>query len=180
MSALIPIAKALGAVLVVGAGGVTGFSLASRMEWRLRELERLEAALLCLRGEISYSLTPLPQALQRAGERAGGAIGTLFCRFGASTGLSQRRTAAEALEEILATSGVGAGAGIDASVREILTELSAYLGTSGHNEQCRFIDMSLDKAKRLRQEFEDECRKRVKLYRYLGLLGGACVAVILL
>jgi hypothetical protein len=31
--------------------------------------------------------------------------------------------------------------------------------------------MSIDKAKRLRQDFEEDCRKRAKLYRYLGVLG---------
>ena len=176
MSAWVPLAKTAGSLLVVGAGGVVGFAMAGRLESQLRELQRLETALLCLEGEISYSLTPLPEALQRAGERAGGAVGALFCSFGALTGLSQRRTAAEALREALAESGDG----VTAPVKELLVDLSLYLGTSGHKEQARFIEMSIDKAKRLRQEFEDECRKRAKLYRYLGLLGGACVAIILL
>lgn len=176
MTVWIPLAKSLGSVLVVGAGGVAGFAMAGRLESHLRELQRLEAALLCLEGEISYSLTPLPEALQRAGERAGGAIGALFERFGALTGFSQRRTAVEALHEALA----GCGDGVSAPVKELLVDLSLYLGTSGHKEQSRFIEMSIDKAKRLRLQFEDECRKQAKLYRYLGLLGGACVAIILL
>lgn len=174
--AWIPISKVIGSVLVVAAGGIAGFALAGRVESQLRELQRLEMALLCLSGEISYSLTPLPEALVRSGKRAGGATGSLLCRFGALAGLSQRRTAAEALSEALAESGPDVGV----QARELLLDLSLYLGTSGHREQARVIEMSIDKARRLREEFEDECRKRARLYRYLGLFGGACVAVVLL
>jgi stage III sporulation protein AB len=172
----VPMAKLLGSVLVVAAGAYGGFGLAGRLESELKELERLEVALLCLSSEISYSLTPLPAALQSAGKRSGGVVGALFCRFGALTGLSQRRTAAEALEMALAE----AGKKVAAPARELLKELAVNLGTSGHKEQERYIEMSLSKARGLRQEFEGECRKRAKLYRYLGVFGGACVAIVLL
>jgi len=172
----ITLAKVLGFVLTVLAGGVAGFSLAGRLEGQLLELQRLETGLLCLLNEISYSLTPLPEALTRAGERAGGHIGDLFGKCGKLAGLSQRRTAEEAIAQAL----LECGAGVSPSARAILTDLSRYLGTSGHKEQVRHIEMSIDKAKRLRQDFEEDCRKRAKLYRYLGVLGGAAVAVVLL
>lgn len=175
-AAWIPISKVLGSVLVIAAGGIAGFGLAGRLESELKELERLELALLCLSGEISYSLTPLPGALARAGERAGGATGSLLRRFGALTGLSQRRTAIEALDQALAED----GGKVPRFERELLRDLAGSLGTSGHKEQERYIEMSIGKARSLRTQFEDECRKRAKLYRYLGVFGGACVAIVLL
>ncbi len=169
-------AKLLGSVLVVAAGAFAGFGLARRLESELKELERFEAALLCLSSEISYSLTPLPAALIEAGRRCGGHVGDLFLRFGAATGLFQRRTAVEALEHALS----GSGRSIGGPVRELLRELAANLGTSGHKDQERYIEMTIDKARGLRQEFQGECRRRAKLYRYLGVFGGACVAIVLL
>jgi len=173
---LVALAKLLGSALVVAAGGAAGFSLAGRLEGRLQELHRLESGLTCLLSEISYSLTPLPEALARAGERAGGQIGALLCRCGMLAGLSQRRTA----EEAFAQAAQESGAGIQPAALAVLTDLSRYLGTSGHKEQARYIEMSIDKAKRLRQDFEEDCRKRARLYRYLGVFGGAAVAVVLL
>ncbi|MGE5580397.1 MAG: hypothetical protein ACM3WU_10170 [Bacillota bacterium] len=172
----VALAKLLGSALIVAAGGIAGFSLAGRLEGRLLELQRLESGLVCLLSEISYSLTPLPDALTRAGERAGGQIGVLLCRCGMLTGLSQRRTAEDAFAQAV----LEFGAETLPAARAILTDLSRYLGTSGHKEQVRYIEMSIDKAKRLRQDFEEDCRKRAKLYRYLGVFGGAGVAVVLL
>ena len=191
--------KLMGSFMVVGAGGMAGFWLAGRLEGELGELERLEVALLNLSSEISYSLEPLPGALVRAGERAGGATGALFVRLGSLTGLSQRRTPAEALDQAL--DGVAAGApdrlpggvrsGAPGEAKEkliplptfevdLLRELAKNLGTSGHKEQVRYIEMSMDRARSRRREFAEECRKKAKLYRYLGIAAGASVAIVLL
>lgn len=189
---------------------MTGFGLAGRLEGELGELERLEVALLNLSSEISYSLQPLPGALVRAGGRAGGATGALFVRLGSLTGLSQRRTPAEALDQAL--DGVSAGAPdpllggarsgapgeakdgvarttvsrskklipLPAFEVDLLRDLAKNLGTSGHKEQVRYIEMSMDRARSRRREFAEECRKKAKLYRYLGIAAGASVAIVLL
>jgi stage III sporulation protein AB len=163
--------------MVVAAGGIAGFSLAGRLETELKELQRLETALLCLSSEISYSLTPLPGALERAGERAGGASGALFERVGALTGLSQRRNVTQALDLALAE---GPSRSLAPFEVDLVRDLAKNLGTSGHKEQVRYIEMSIDRVRSRRREFEDECRKKAKLYRYLGLFSGACIAIVLL
>ncbi len=175
-ASMVAVLKLLGSVMVIAAGGIAGFYVAGRLESRLREMRRLETALVFLSSEITYSLTPLPQALFRAGERAGGAVGALFCRFGELTGLAQRRDPSEALDAALSDS----GSAVPAEAVDLLFELSRNLGTFGHKEQARFIEMSIDKAGRMRGELEGECRAKAKLARYLGLLGGACVAIVLL
>ena len=167
--------KALGCALVVTAGGLAGFSAAARVETELRELERLEAALLCLSSEISYALTPLPEALKRAGATAGGAVGALFARVGALAGLSNRRSVSQALDLAL-----GEARPLAPKVADIMRDLAMNLGTSGHKEQVRYIEMSMDRVRSLRKESEDECRKKARLYRYLGLFSGACLAIVLL
>lgn len=225
------VVKILGALTVVGSGGMVGFGLARSLEGELAELERLEVALVTLSSEISYSLQPLPGALAGAGERAGGVTGALFVRMGALTGLSQRRTPAQALEQAVRdvlgdgschADADGGGPGVArmgedrAAMRKgmdrgaarggrhegvapggmkaarriparlpafevgLLRDLAKNLGTSGHKEQVRYIEMSVDRLGSRRSEFAEECRKKARLYRYLGIASGASIAIVLL
>jgi stage III sporulation protein AB len=97
--------------------------------------------------------------------------------MGALTGLSQRRTPVEALDQALADPSLARLPPFEVG---LLRDLTANLGASGHKEQARYIEMSIDRARSRRREFEDECRKKAKIYRYLGLFSGACVAIVLL
>lgn len=190
-------ARVGGSFMVIFAGGMAGFTFAGRLEDELAELGRLETALLTLSSEVSYALQPLPAALVSAGERAGGATGALFARVGALTGLSQRRTPGEALEQALSepadvgarsarTSSGARGPGPVQSRRlppfalDLLRDLVRNLGTSGHKEQLRYIEMSIDRVRARRQDFAAECRTKAKLYRYLGIAAGASVAIVLM
>lgn len=200
-------ARAGGTFMVVCAGGMAGFTLASSLDRELAELDRLEAALLTLSSEVSYALQPLPAALANAGERAGGATGALLARLGALTGLSQRRTPVEALEQalaetedwdprldrgLIAAGGKGLGSGgvkmrwrispqrLSPFELDLLRDLARNLGTSGHREQLRYIEMSIDRVRSRRADFAAECRKKAKLYRYLGIAAGASVAIVLM
>ena len=168
-------AKAAGSALVIAAGGLVGFAAARRVEAELREVERLETALHFLQSEISYALTPLPEALKRAGAAAGGEIGALLARTGALAGLSNRRSVSRALD--LALDEIHPEL---TKVLAIVKELAASLGLSGHKEEVRHIEMSIDRARSLKKELEDECRRKARLYRYLGLFSGASLAIVLL
>jgi len=173
--AWLPVAlKLLGSTLVIGAGGVAGFSCAGRLEAELDELERLEAALTALSSEISYSLMPLPGALSKAGERAGGTTGAIFQRIGGLSGLAQRRTPVEALVRALDDEHIGR------FQEHVLKDLVRNLGTSGHKEQVRHIEMSIDRVRSWRRRLEDDYRKKARVYRYLGLFSGVGVAIVLL
>jgi len=168
-------AKAVGSALVIAAGGLAGFAAARRVEAELREVERFENALLCLSSEISYALTPLPEALKRAGSAAGGEIGTLLARTGSLAGLSNRRSVSRALDLALAEVRPQSPKAV-----AILKELAANLGFSGHKEEVRYIEMSIDRTRSVRKELEGECRRKARLYRYLGLFSGASLAIVLL
>lgn len=176
MWAFIPfVVKTLGAFLVLCSGAGLGFKFAGSLENELREIGCLEAGLMALLSHVTYALDPLPHALVAAGRAAGGATGALLARMGAATGMFQRRTPEDALEFALQE-----GEPVPPEVVGVLRDLSRNLGTSGHKEQARFIEMSMERAKALRMEFADECTRKARLYRYLGIAGGASLAIILL
>jgi len=55
--------KIRSSLLVISACGFLGLEKARRLAARSRELRLLETALKALEAEISYGVTPLPQAL---------------------------------------------------------------------------------------------------------------------
>ncbi len=168
--------RVLGSAAVVSAGGFLGFGLAGRLEQELMEMNRFESGLLGLKAEISYSLLPLPKALIKCGERVGGIVGQVFLQVGEKTGMEHRKIPWEAFWESLNETDFG----IPPHQLVLLEDLFKNLGTSGYKEQVAFIEALLEDAKSRRKLLEGEYRKKARVYRYLGVLGAACVVIILL
>lgn len=168
--------KMAGSLMLLWAATSVGFGSARSLENQVLELERLEVALESLSSGVSYALEPLPRAMMKAGERAGGETGRLFCLMGAESGLAGRRTPHEAFTSVVAE---GLGPQVSRAVRDILADLFRTLGASGHKEQVRHIDMSIDRVRSYRKSVEDECRKKARVYRYLGVLAGLSAVIAL-
>ncbi|HHX27468.1 MAG TPA: hypothetical protein GX716_00505 [Firmicutes bacterium] len=169
--------KLAGSFLLLGTAAAAGFGTARGVEGQIEELRRLVTALQALSTEVSYVLKPLPQALTAAGQRAGGAVGELFCLLGSRSGLSGRRTPEDALETVLNETCLGE---LPRLARETIGELVKSLGTSGHTEQVRHIDMSIDRVRSFLSSMEVEYGKRARMYRYLGVLGGLMAVIVLI
>ncbi len=172
--------KVVGSVTLMLTSWSIGDFVAKRLERQLAEMRRFESALVDLGQEISYSLAPLPRALQRVGERTGGETGKLFAALGSTAGLAQRRTPTEALFKIVGESQEFPGTSISPFEMELLEDLLKSLGMSGHTEQLRHIDMISMRARVWREDFQEQAKKKARVYRYLGALSGACMVIILL
>lgn len=169
--------KLAGSVFVVGASSGLGFGAAKDLENKVRELERLEAALVALSSCISYVLTPLPLALGQAGDVAGGEIGALFGALGRRIGLQSRQTPKDALQEILAD---GSYQGIPHEALSIMRDLVAVLGGSGYREQEKYLDLAVERVRTQSRLLATQWQRHARMYRYLGVLGGLAAVVILL
>jgi stage III sporulation protein AB len=169
-----------GALGVVAAGTLIGFSLARRLEDDLREMERLESLLLGLRSEISYALVPLPQALRKHGTRVGGTVGAVALRMGDLSGLERRTTLPEAAALALDEAAGSGGGTLPAFHAALLSDLARVLGTTGHREQAAHLDHALETAQNHRRSVEDDFRKRARLYRYLGVLSSVSIVIVML
>lgn len=170
-------AKVFGSGLIIAVGTLLGYRWANGLANELGELEKLELALVNLSAEISYALSPLPKALWRSGQKVGGGTGELLSRMGSSVGLEQRRTPAEALDEALKNFD---GSGVGLFEIELLKNLARNLGTSGHKEQLRYIESCIDKLRTYRRTFEEECKRKMRLYRYLGVLSALSIVIVLI
>lgn len=168
--------KLAGAMFIVGTAAAAGAGAARALEEEIKELRRLEIALEALSSEVSYMLRPLPAAMIAAGERAGGAVGELFCLMGNRSGILGRRTP----EDVFLSAMEETGEAIPRFARETLGELVKTLGTSGHKEQLRYIDMSIDRVRSFLRSAEGDYEKKARMYRHLGVLTGLAAVIVLI
>ncbi len=170
--------KIVGCALVVLAGAGLGFSMAARCSERPRQISQLIAGLAAFASYVSYATLPLAEALTRAASGLGGPVGN-FLRLAAAIladrGLLSPR---EALEEALAAG--GRRLAWERPERELILQLGSNLGTTGREEQQKYLAMVLDQLRRLEQEALRLRDQNAKMYRYLGVCGGLAVAIILI
>ncbi len=169
--------KILGSAFIICAGTLGGRLLAGNLEKELDELGRFELALLNLSTEISYSLSSLPVALSKAGEKAGGDTGQLFSLIGRLSGMEQRRTVEEGFNLALETAH---NLKVPDSELEILQVLVKNLGIWGRKEQISFIEIALAESKNHRVSIQEEYTKKARMYRSLGVLFALGIVIVLL
>lgn len=170
--------KTAGSLAVLLTGWFAGDWAARDLERQLAEMNRFESALSDLASEISYSLSPLPEALSRVGERVGGQTGQLLWGLGKGMGLGRRKTPEEALAQILGDSSSSVAS--LPLLMEPLKDLMRSLGTSGQLEQLRHIQVVAERVRGQRRNFEGQVVRKTRVFRYLGVFSGACMTIVLL
>lgn len=169
--------KLVGAVLVIGAAGASGMMVAQGYARRFDELRALHAALALLSTEISFGLTPLPDALEQVGRRAGRRVGELFSDAAALLRCGDGRTAEEAWAQALGR--FAAGSALRPEDLAALAGLGATLGASDREDQVCHPALAMERLKSQGMRAEEEARNNVRLWRYLGFLGGVAVVLML-
>lgn len=170
--------KLLGAALTVAVPTMIGFQIAARYRRRPTELRALQTGLAMLVTEVEYGATPLPEALRSAARASGPVIGPLL----ADTAL-----------RIEQGGGITPGEALTAAIRhgaeqsclapadlEILSALAGVLGASGRSDQVRHLRLALDRLAGAEAEASAERSRYERMYRYVGVLSGLALVLILL
>lgn len=169
--------KLFGLGLIVVAGMLTGQLCFMQLESRYRDLESIRTGLRALVTEIDYSRKPLPVAWRELAGIHEGAVAKvfdlaadLFGSEGAATaGQAWVRSVRRCSEEMSLT----------AEDLRILLTLGPTLGASGGADQIRHLQAADERLAGQMDEARDDSRRRGKLFRSLGLLGGIMIAVVL-
>ena len=168
--------KLAGALLLVAAGALLGWMHAGRLAERPAQIRRLVRLLSQLETDIAYGLTPLPEAFGRIGRQATEPLASLF------------RTAAVRLERDGMAAPEAWRAALDSvweltamknAEKEIMLSLGNTLGATDRDDQVRHLRLAVKQLESLEPEAVEEQRRYEKMWKSLGLLGGALVAVIL-
>jgi stage III sporulation protein AB len=169
--------KIVGAAVVLFAGGATGAELGRLYSRRPREVKALMGALLLLRTQISYVAAPLGEALSVVALRADPRVAAFFGRAAGHLEGSGGLTAAEAWDKALGELTP------DSSLREedldVLRDLSTALGNSDREDQALHISLALERLSTLAAKAEEDARRFVRLYRFLGFGAGLCLIFLL-
>ena len=165
-----------GAIIVIGASTIAGIYYGNLETYRMRDLLEFKKALSILRSQIEYARTPLPEAMQAISARVRKPLGKIFEMCAEllvyernekvvhiwEASVEQHKEALFLTEEDVSQfKGFGAQLGNLDSYAQIMN-ISMLIGYI--DERVGHLNESRDKNR--------------KLYRSLGVLGGALIVII--
>lgn len=168
--------KVVGAVLIVASTTLWGFMKAQSYIARPKQLQQLKTALQLLQTEISYGVTPLPQAFAKLESKLEPPIADFFsqARNGLQSGLTAKQAWQKAIEE------TGEDTALEEKDQQVLEELGYNLGQSSSEDQLRYLELAQNNLDDLHKKASEKKENKVKLWRYLGVLSGLLVVVLIL
>lgn len=169
--------KLMGAAMVVVSSTLAGMAVAGRYSRRPRELKSLGSALQMLETEIAYGANYMKEALEQVAARCDKAVAPLFSRAAAILSSESGITAAAAWEKSLCA--FYSDSALNPRDHLILRSLGSSLGISDREDQIKHLNLAMEQIKSENVRAEDEASRNVKLWNYLGFLGGLLVVLIL-
>ena len=169
--------KLVGGMMVVLSSSMIGFIIAGTYKKRPNTLRNLQAALSMLESEINYGHLPLPQALKSISRKCDKDVAELFAR--AAQYLSSRNglTADEAWEKSLKEFFFNSY--IAENDYEILIAFGKYLGSTDKQDHIKNIRLAMYNLRQQELSSIQEKEKNEKMWRYLGVLSGIMVVLLL-
>ncbi|NLW55606.1 MAG: hypothetical protein GX050_03105 [Firmicutes bacterium] len=169
--------KNIGAILVFVAGTVVGWLYSLLLQKRVKILCSLIQCFQWLETEVGYADVTLAEAFGRIGRRVDPETGMLFSSFAAELNEERGLTAAEAWQQSLAA--CRDRLTLQGEDWAVLEDFGHTLGSTDREHQLNAIRQTLEKLK-LQAEAAAAFRKNnERLYRYLGMAGGALIVILL-
>jgi len=169
--------KMLGALLVLVSSCLVGNTVAKSYLARPEQLRELRHALQTLETEISYALTLLPEALEKAGHNSNGPIAALFYQIATFLSENNCYTAEEAWKKALQEKMNSLA--LLHSDREILLQLSYSFGSSDRENQLKHLKLAQTYLQKEEEKAEKVGEKNAPLWRYFGLIFGLSIIILL-
>ena len=169
--------KIIGACVTLGACATMGFTWAGVYEKRPRQLIYLGQGLQLLETEILYGATPLPEAMEQVAANCSPEIAGLFSCTAAELRKMEGVTAGEAWDRALAKFSVKTA--LAQKDLQILRRFGVSLGASDREDQAKHLKVALSQIKLAAAEAEAAAKKNATVYKYLGILGGLLLVLML-
>lgn len=169
--------KLVGAAMVVTASGLSGMAVAGNYSRRPKELRSLRSALQMLETEVAYGATHLPEALGQVAGRCDGTVAPLFNQAAAELSYMSGVTASEAWGKSLGS--YYPGTALKPQDLSILRNLGSSLGISDREDQIKHLRLAMEQIGSETAGAEEEAARNVKLWSYLGFLGGLMAVLVL-
>lgn len=170
--------KGIGILLILLGSTGLGAVKAGELEKRMEELQTLQQLMLLLRSEIRYMHRPLPEAFLCMGRDAPEPFGDFFRRTAAALQKRDGQTAGRIWRENLRT--LLPCLHLERQEVRELRELGSMLGYLDVEMQLNVLDYYLERLKNSTEQAWETAKSRKKVYRYLGILGGAALVLFII
>lgn len=169
------IANILCYALIIYGSSMVGFSIARNYAERPRQLQTLLTGIQILLTEIVYAATPLAAAFHNLSRGSEKTIGGFFARVAQELdNLKPARIAwQEGLDDLQFSSAL-----LTPEI-EALRALGDVIGISDREDQQRHLLLASRRIESLHQSAVNEAAKNERLWRYLGVLAGIVIVIII-
>lgn len=166
--------KLIGALLIIAAGGIFGFSLVR--EYRKEEdgLRQLIAALDYMQCELQYRMTPLPDLCREAGRENRSMVGQVLLMLAQELDCMVSPDVRSCMLEAL-----GSGDKLPAKTRQAFENLGATLGRFDVSGQIQGLESVRAFCRRELESLASGRELRLRSYKTLSLCAGAALAILL-
>ncbi len=169
--------KMIGGTTVVISCSIIGFIIADNFKYRPKTLRDLQVALSMLETEINYGHSTLPEALRSISRKCEKDVAELFVLATNNLAVRNGFTACEAWEKAL--NKFYNNSYITKNDYEILIAFGKYLGFTDKKDQIKNIRLTIDNLKQQEIMALEEKQKNEKLWKYLGILSGLMIFLLL-
>ena len=155
-----------------------GFSYGETFRKRYDELKEILKILIILQNEILYGSTPLPEALSNIQKKASKPVSTLIDNVNKKLydGEAESVYSAFKSEYVLLEDEFY----LSESDKNCLIDFIKSLGESGLYGQEKIFNLAIENIRSNLKEAEEESKKNIKVYRYLGICIGAMITIFLI
>jgi stage III sporulation protein AB len=168
--------KMIGALLVMAASTYAGWIYSILLKKRLALLNALIQSFQWLETEIGYANTPLTESFTRITARTQEDAKLIFSAFVEGLRDPAGLTADEAWQKSLTKNQEALP--LKAEDWALLIDFGRTLGATDREHQITAIRQTLERLQLQTTEATEEWKKNERLYRYLGVAGGALVVLI--
>lgn len=163
-------------LILLGSSGI-GFRMAGELEERIRMLRGLQQALQLLRGELRCGRQTLTESLRNVS----GHVEAPFADFFGQTGEELARRSGSSAEEIWRDnlSRYADILSMRPAERQALERLGSVLGYLDMEAQLEALEECLSQLRLAEEEARQQASGSRKLYRYLGMLGGMFLVILI-
>ncbi len=170
--------KLIGSILVITSCSALGFYFSDELKTRINDLSEFKKLLILFRGDIQYTNTPLPEAIQALSKRHEGTykvfLQNISNRLLDLSGSSFSEIWKDGIKNDLDHTSLAKEDYI------LLNNLGDSIGYLDKNMQLNTLDLYLDQIEVTIDELNKTVKEKTHLYNSLGIMLGIFITIVLL
>ena len=169
--------KMVGAVLIIVGSTLGGFVKAHQLAVRPKQIRALIHSLQRLMTEITYGLTPLPDAIRKIAVQTKQPLRFIFATAAEHMTFPNQHTAQESIQAAVHQGWTKTE--MKLPEKAVMLELSYSLGMSDRQEQVKHLLLAIQQLVHEEQQAQIDQQKYEKMSRSLGALVGALIVILI-